>query len=102
MAEKYWHLSEGRGWNFAADTGKYTEKGDPIRLHLIRAVRIPIRRHPRLKSDVNPFDPAWRDYLEQRALLKRFGPEFVEKHGFLPGNKKRKPVVKTGSASAEL
>ncbi len=102
VAEKYWHLSERHGWNFAADTGKCTDKGNPIRLHLIRAVCFSIRRHPRLKCDVNPFDPAWREYLEQRTLLKRFGPEFVEQYGFLLSSKMRKPVVKTGSASAEL
>ena len=104
VAEKYWHPGEGRGWHFAADTGERTPEGKPIRLHLVRASATPIRRHPQIKGDVNPFDPAWREYLERRVLLKRHGEEFVEKYGFLllKGKQRAKPVSETGSAPAEL
>ena len=98
VAEKYWHPGEGRGWHFAADTGERTPDGKPVRLHLVRAMNTTIRRHPRIKGDANPFDPAWREYLEERVLLKRLGEEFVEKYGFLLGGKERKGVMKTGSA----
>jgi RNA-directed DNA polymerase len=103
VAGKYWHLGEGRGWSFAADTGERTADGKPIRLQLERAGARPIRRHVKIKGDANPFDPAWRDYFEERVLLKRFGPEFVEKYGFLLKGKQRvKPVMETGSAAAGL
>jgi RNA-directed DNA polymerase len=97
VAEKYWHPGEGRGWHFAADTGERTPDGKPIRMHLARAFDTTIRRHPKIKGDANPFDPAWRKYLEERVLLKRFGEELVERYGFLLGSKERKVVMKTGS-----
>lgn len=78
VAEKYWHLGEVRGWIFAANTGSYTEKGIPIRIHLLKATKTAIRRHLKIKSDANPFDPGWREYFEQRVLLKRIVPEPVE------------------------
>jgi RNA-directed DNA polymerase len=83
IAEKYWHPGEGHGWNFAADTGEQTEDGKPIRIRLIKAADTPIRRHPKIKSEANPFDPQWHDYLEERVLIKRYGPDFMEKYGFL-------------------
>jgi len=104
VAEKYWHLSEARGWQFAADTGERTPDGKPIRLCLKRAFTTPIRRHSKIKGDANPFDPAWRDYLEERVLLKRYGEEFVEKYGFLlmKGKQRAKPVMETGFTAVEL
>jgi hypothetical protein len=38
------------------------------------------------------------------VLRKRLGSEFVDKYGFLllKGNNEQKPVMETGSASAEL
>jgi RNA-directed DNA polymerase len=103
IAEKYWHPGEGRGWNFAADTGEKTEDGKPIRIKLIKAADTPIRRHPKIKSDANPFDPQWHDYLEERVLIKRYGPDFMEKYDFLLRRSKTdNSVVKTGSASAGL
>jgi len=104
IAEKYWHPDEGRGWHFAADTGERTPDGKPIRLYLKRTSATHIRRHPKIKGDANPFDPAWRDYLEERVLLKRYGGEFVEKYGFLllKGKRRAKSVMKTGSTSVGL
>jgi RNA-directed DNA polymerase len=102
IAEKYWHPGEGHGWIFAADTGERTEKGKPIRVRLLSAAKTPIRRHVKIKSDANPFDPAWREYLELRVLLKRFGPEYVGERGSAAHAKTHQPVVITGSAPAEL
>jgi hypothetical protein len=32
-----------------------------------------IRRHVKIRRQVNPFDPQWRSYLAERALRKKFG-----------------------------
>ena len=100
IAEKYWHPGEGRGWIFAADTGERTENGKPIRVRLLRADKTPIQRHVKIKSDANPFDPAWREYLERRVRFKRFGPDFVGGRGSAAYAQTHEPVVITGPAPA--
>jgi len=92
IANKYWHPDEGDEWNFAADTGAYTEKGKPIRLHLFDVRTIAIHRHIKIRGDANPFDPAWHDYLKHREGLRRFGPEFMEGYGFPPNVNEQTPV----------
>ena len=44
------------------------ENQDGVRATLIlrRASQTAIRRHVKIRADVNPYDPRWRDYLEQR------------------------------------
>jgi RNA-directed DNA polymerase len=37
---------------------------------LFRAASIPIKRHVRIKSDANPFDPQWLEYFEVRKSIK--------------------------------
>ncbi|PTY02953.1 group II intron reverse transcriptase/maturase [Verrucomicrobia bacterium LW23] len=71
VARKYWLLAKGRKWTFAVKTGSYSKKGKSIRICLLKAAKTPIRRHRKIKSEANPFDPTWREYLEQRALRKR-------------------------------
>ena len=33
---------------------------------LFRMVKVPIRRHVKIRGDFNPYDPAWESYLEAR------------------------------------
>jgi 5-methylcytosine-specific restriction endonuclease McrA len=40
--------------------------GQPIKIWLQRAGSTPIKRHIKVKSEANPYDPAWEPYFEQR------------------------------------
>jgi RNA-directed DNA polymerase len=33
---------------------------------IFQMVKVPIRRHPKIKGGFNPYDPAWEEYLETR------------------------------------
>ncbi len=72
ITRRYWHQLDG--WKvFAVDTGKCSSDGKVIWLKLFSPVRVPIRRHIKIKSDANPFDQNWRPYFEHRSVIKRFG-----------------------------
>ncbi|WP_268234918.1 group II intron maturase-specific domain-containing protein, partial [Marinithermofilum abyssi] len=63
VKSKYFKTLGGNNWVFSGkDNGK--------RLVLLRASRIPIRRHVKLKAEANPFDPAWEPYFEKRLSMK--------------------------------
>lgn len=59
VKNKYFQRIKGRDWRFM-------EKGSPEPLFLLG--RIPIRRHVKIKAEVNPYDPIWFNYLNKRML----------------------------------
>jgi RNA-directed DNA polymerase len=68
---KYFVPHGGQQWVF---TG--TEKGaDGLKTEarLFAATSVHIRRHILVRGDLNPFDPDWRDYLEQRRSRRLSG-----------------------------
>jgi RNA-directed DNA polymerase len=73
VRKRYFHPIGGNNWVFAADTGKRTPEGQPIWLKLVYASATKIRRHVKIRSDANPFDPHWQDYFAERAFFKKFG-----------------------------
>lgn len=100
VTKKYWHSFGRQSWVFAADTGERTSKGKPVWMVLARASSVRILRHRKIKKAANPFDPSWRGYFEERALLKRYGAELLERFGWL--YRKAQTVVNTGPAQAGL
>jgi RNA-directed DNA polymerase len=94
VAQNYWHTTRLHRWAFAVDTGERSAEGKTIWLRLACATDTGIRRHRKIKKDANPFDPVWAAYFEERERLYTYGSADPN-HG-------RQPVVKTGSASAEL
>jgi RNA-directed DNA polymerase len=66
VLHRYWHPVDGRSWRFAADTGERTPAGRPVWLKLACANKTIIRRHLKIRSEANPYDPAWRAYFEDR------------------------------------
>ena len=100
IAARYWRSTQRRRWMFAADTGERTEAGKPVWAFLALASDVRIQRHRKIQKQANPFDPHWRGYFEERALLKRYGPELLERFGFLFRKSAPQSVVKTGPASA--
>jgi RNA-directed DNA polymerase len=72
IAKRYWQQIGPRFWEFAVDA-PHSRDGRQIKLRLARASAVTIRRHIKIRSDANPFDPSWRSYFEDRALLKQRG-----------------------------
>lgn len=73
IAKRYWRPVGGKYWSFAVDTGERTKSGKPIVVRLALATDTKIRRHIKIRSDANPFDPRWNRYFEERAFLKARG-----------------------------
>lgn len=65
---KYFHRVGQRNGIF---TGMRTDrKGHTATIHLARLGQTPIRRHIKIQNTVNPYDPAWEEYVEARLGLK--------------------------------
>jgi len=45
----------------------HSRDGRPIILRLAQAADVAIRRHIKIRSDANPYDPKWSSYFEARA-----------------------------------
>jgi RNA-directed DNA polymerase len=73
IKQKYFHIEGANHWVFASD-----EKVNGIsqRLRLFSAASVPIVRHIKIRSAVNPFDSAWAVYLELRQRSFRSDARF--------------------------
>ena len=63
VKKRYFIRDGGRDWTFSA---KIDKEGAERRIFLVHAGKTPIRRHRKIRSDANPFDPAWSGYFEDR------------------------------------
>jgi RNA-directed DNA polymerase len=71
IKDKYFKTSANRHWIFAVeDRGRLYPDGKPYRVSLSRASDVPIRRHIRIRSEANPFDPKFETYFEERSTSK--------------------------------
>ena len=61
---RYFQRQGLRDWVFAclAQSGEQTKE-----FELFRASTVPIKRHTKVRSDANPFDPAWTEYFQRRS-----------------------------------
>jgi RNA-directed DNA polymerase len=66
IVKKYFKTIEGDHWRFYGEN-----KGKEA--VLIKASHFPIRRHIKIKSQANPFDPSWEMYFEERQNIKTIG-----------------------------
>lgn len=73
IAKRYWRSVGGSNWAFAVETGERTKSGKPMIVRLALATDTKIRRHIKIRSDANPFDPRCDRYFEDRAFLKARG-----------------------------
>jgi len=63
IAKKYFRTIGADNWMFHGEaTGQ-----DRV---LLKAARVRIRRHVKVKSEANPYDPKWEPYFERRLELK--------------------------------
>ena len=60
----------GRNWVFFGEI----ERGEngPRAVALLKASQIPIRRHVKIRKDVNPYSPKWAEYLRKRHRRGHF------------------------------
>lgn len=65
IKERYFPQMGARNWIFATSS-----EGESPSATLKQAADVPIRRHTKIKSDANPFDPAWESYFEERHGMK--------------------------------
>ena len=64
IKKKYFEQRGTRNWIF---TGEMLDDQDqPSKIRLLSATDTPIRRHVKVKSDANPYDPAYETYFEKR------------------------------------
>jgi len=68
IADKYFGRTGLRNWRFFGEAKD--KDGQNIKNWLVIASNTPIKRHTIIKSDVNPYDPAWEVYREERQGLK--------------------------------
>lgn len=68
VKDKYFHSKDGQNWIF---TGEITGRnGKPLNIRLLQASSVSIKRHPKIKGEANPYDPAWEVYFEERLNVK--------------------------------
>lgn len=89
IAERYFHRVGDRNM-FAVRVGGLPKEGEPTYSVIRLASRMPIERHQKIKSDANPYDPAWEEYFERRAVWrmkqstqgrKRIADLWMSQHG---------------------
>jgi len=68
IKKKYFREQDHRHWIFHGR--QPVKEGGEVRIDLMKACRVPIRRHVKIQSAANPYDPKWEPYLEER-LWKR-------------------------------
>ena len=63
VRRKYFTSVQGNHWVFYGTTSR---QGKTQEHRLIRMAYTPIKRHVKVKSQANPYDPAWESYFEAR------------------------------------
>ena len=64
LKQKYFEQHEGSNWVFFGES--CDNEGNPHKVRLLLASSTPIRRHIKVQSAANPFDPAYETYFEKR------------------------------------
>jgi RNA-directed DNA polymerase len=68
IKEKYFKRLGDRDWVF---TGSYQDgKGRSWPIFLLKAARVSVRRHVKIRGEANPYDPKWESYFEGRLYHK--------------------------------
>jgi hypothetical protein len=62
IVDRYWHRLGRRKWCFAVLAGANARRSRSDAIRLVDPTAISIRRHVKVKSDANPFDPHWCSY----------------------------------------
>jgi RNA-directed DNA polymerase len=65
IRRRYWRTQGTRTWTFATTV---VIDGKPRTLSLVYATDTPIRRHVKVRAEVNPYAPQWEEYLMERHI----------------------------------
>jgi RNA-directed DNA polymerase len=68
IKEKYFGQDGGNSWMFKGEV--INRSGEVFPITLFQAHLVPIRRHTKIASDANPYDPSWEAYFERRLDVK--------------------------------
>ena len=68
IKKKYFERVGDKDWVFTGTL--YDRKGQGWRIQLMEAAKVRIVRQVKIRSEVNPYDPAWELYLEARMAWK--------------------------------
>ena len=71
IKDRYFHRIHGRDWVFAAKKEPCSKTDKNPWTKLVTMTSISCGPYPRIKTDANPFDPAWNPYFEKRRLHKK-------------------------------
>lgn len=84
LMKKYYRYSNHNRWTFFS--ARQDTKGKIAHRDLLKAGRIHIIRHIKIRAEANPFSPDWHDYFEKRKYIKKSKNQdsrFVEEYGWL-------------------
>jgi RNA-directed DNA polymerase len=74
IARKYFTTVAGEGggnhWVFYGEVAG--RDGAPRPIALLQASRVRIRRHVKIRKDVNPYAPRWKEYLQRRHRREEY------------------------------
>lgn len=65
ITKRYWRVRGTRNWTFATTV---VIDGKPKTVSLVYATDTPIRRHIKVRAEVNPYSPQWESYLAERHV----------------------------------
>ncbi len=68
IRKKYFKTNGGQNWVFSGEILGREGAFQPIRL--MKAKSTPIKRHVKIRSEANPYDPEWETYFEKRLDVK--------------------------------
>ena len=66
VKDRYFHSVGSRSWVFASTSRSDPSRQRTTRTSLVKASDFHIWRHAKIRSDVNPYDPLWSEYLMRR------------------------------------
>jgi len=69
IKRKYFTRRGFSNWNFYAKVKD--KEGKTILLYLYEASKTPIKRHIKIRSDANPYNPEFNDYFKQRTITSK-------------------------------
>jgi RNA-directed DNA polymerase len=68
IKDKYFTTVGGDNWVFHGTVE--SKEGAPQAVYLLKASKVAIKRHIKIKGEANPYDPAWEEYFERRLDVK--------------------------------
>jgi RNA-directed DNA polymerase len=68
IRKKYFKRWDNQDWVFTGNVRGRNGNAHPIRL--MKAGRVRIIRHVKIRGDANPYDPFWESYLEERLFRR--------------------------------